>query len=63
MSLTGKKILINDIQYHVYDEGDSDRVVLLLHGMPDTSSMWAHQANALVGLQGCRAGYAGLRGD
>lgn len=48
MSLPGKKILINDINYHVYDEGDSDQVVLLLHGMPDTSGMWSHQAAALV---------------
>lgn len=48
MSLPGKKILINGMNYHVYDEGDSDQVVLLLHGMPDTSRMWAHQAAGLV---------------
>jgi pimeloyl-ACP methyl ester carboxylesterase len=58
MSLPGKKILINDIHYHVYDEGDSDRVVLLLHGMPDTSGMWAHQAKTLL-----QAGYRVIAPD
>lgn len=48
MSLPGKKILIDDVHYHVYDEGDGDQVVLLLHGMPDTTSLWSHQASALV---------------
>ena len=48
MSLPGKKIQINDVNYHVYDEGDSEQVVLLLHGQPDTSGMWEHQAAALV---------------
>jgi len=48
MSLPGKKILIGDTHYHVYDEGDGDQAVLLLHGMPDTSSLWSHQASALV---------------
>lgn len=48
MSLPGTKIKINDVNYHVYDEGDSDQVVVLLHGQPDTSGMWEHQANALV---------------
>lgn len=48
MSLPGKKIQINDVNYHVYDEGDSDQVVVLLHGQPDTSGMWKHQATALV---------------
>lgn len=58
MSLPGKKILINDVHYHVYDEGDSEQVVLLLHGMPDTSGMWAHQANALI-----KAGYRVIAPD
>ena len=49
MSLPGKKIQINEVNYHVYDEGDSDQVVILLHGQPDTSGMWEHQATALVG--------------
>jgi len=48
MSLPGTKIRVNDVDYHVYDEGVGERVVLLLHGMPDTSALWAHQAKSLV---------------
>ena len=52
MSLPGKTREINGINYHVYDEGDSDHCVLMLHGMPDTSSIWKDQADALL-----KAGY------
>lgn len=48
MSLPGKKVEINGINYHVSDQGDGDRVVLLLHGMPDTSSMWKYLAPELL---------------
>jgi pimeloyl-ACP methyl ester carboxylesterase len=48
MSLQGQKIEINGIQYHVSDQGSGDRVVLLLHGMPDTSSVWKHQVLELL---------------
>ena len=48
MSLPGKKHLINGVNYHIHDEGSGDRGVFLLHGMPDTSSMWAHQAESLI---------------
>jgi pimeloyl-ACP methyl ester carboxylesterase len=47
-SLPGRKIEVNGVRYHVADHGDGDRVVLLLHGMPDTSSSWRHQVEALV---------------
>lgn len=48
MSLPGKKIAVNGVNYHVFDQGDSDRVVMLLHGMPDTSDVWRHQVPALL---------------
>jgi len=36
MSLSpGKKIKVNDINYYVYDEGDGDKVALLVHGWPE----------------------------
>jgi pimeloyl-ACP methyl ester carboxylesterase len=48
MSLAGRKVEINGIHYHVSDQGQSDRAVILLHGMPDTSSMWRYQVEALL---------------
>ena len=48
MSLPGSHIAINGINYHVSDQGESEKVVLLLHGMPDTSSLWRHQVPALL---------------
>jgi pimeloyl-ACP methyl ester carboxylesterase len=48
MSLSpGKKIKVNDINYYVYDEGDGDKVALLIHGWPDQSDVWAGQIEAL----------------
>lgn len=52
MSLPGKKVEINGINYHVSDQGEGEKVVLLLHGMPDTSSVWKYLAPELL-----RAGY------
>ncbi|MBK5356572.1 alpha/beta hydrolase [Pseudomonas sp. TH41] len=51
-SVPGKKIELNGVHYHVADQGSGDKVVLLLHGMPDTSNVWDHQIPALV-----QAGY------
>lgn len=48
MSLPGKKTEINGVQYHISDQGSGEQSVLLLHGMPDSSLMWKHQADALV---------------
>ncbi len=48
MSLPGKKVEINGVNYHVSDQGEGDRVVLLLHGMPDTSSLWRHLVPELL---------------
>lgn len=48
MSIPGKKLLVNGVNYHVSDQGLSDKVALLLHGMPDTSSMWRHTAKTLL---------------
>lgn len=45
---------------HVVDEG-AGRPVLLLHGFPDSSALWRHQAPALVGA-GFRAIAPDLRG-
>ncbi|WP_161599692.1 alpha/beta fold hydrolase [Pseudomonas arsenicoxydans] len=51
-SVPGKKIELNGVRYHVGDQGTGDKVVLLLHGMPDSSSAWDYQVPALV-----QAGY------
>ncbi len=48
MSLPGKKVEINGVNYHYYDEGQGDRTALLVHGMPDTSSIWKELAAMLV---------------
>ena len=48
VSIPGHKIVLNGVSYHVGDQGKGDRVVLLLHGMPDTSAVWRHQVKALV---------------
>lgn len=47
-SIPGKSLQINGVTYHVGDQGKGDKVVLLLHGMPDTSRVWHHQVRALV---------------
>lgn len=47
-SIPGYKVAINGVNYHVGDQGQGEKVVVLLHGMPDTSGAWAHQVKALV---------------
>ena len=47
-SVPGRKVLINGVNYHVGEQGRGDKVVLLLHGMPDTSGIWRYQIPALV---------------
>lgn len=54
----GKTFAIDGVGYHVLDEGDGDRAVMLLHGMPDTSGVWRHQIPALRG-----AGYRVIAPD
>src|SRR3546814_19886205 len=49
-SLAGRTIRLNGVNYHVGDMGRGDKVVLLLHGMPDTSVVWRLQAAAPVRL-------------
>jgi len=62
MSLPGKRIAVNGIQLHVVDEGRRDGPpVLLLHGFPDSSSLWRHQLPALVD-EGYRVIAPDLRG-
>ncbi len=51
-SVPGRNIVINGMNYHVGEQGAGDKVVVLLHGMPDTSSVWRFQIPALV-----QAGY------
>ncbi len=48
MSLPGEKLLVNGVHYHISDQGQGDQVVFMLHGMPDTSELWRHQADTLV---------------
>lgn len=52
MSLAGKRVEVNGVTYHVSDQGQGEKTVLLLHGMPDTSSVWRHLVPELL-----RAGY------
>jgi pimeloyl-ACP methyl ester carboxylesterase len=47
-SVPGRKISINGVNYHIGEQGAGDKVVVLLHGMPDTSSVWRYQVPALV---------------
>jgi pimeloyl-ACP methyl ester carboxylesterase len=42
-----RRVEANGIQYSLIDEGEGPPV-LLLHGFPDTSSLWRHQIPALV---------------
>lgn len=46
--MNNARYLINGVHYHVKTHGEGERTVLLLHGMPDTSEVWAHQVAALV---------------
>lgn len=47
-SVPGRKMKLNEVNYHVGEQGSGDKIVLLLHGMPDTSSTWDYQVPALV---------------
>ena len=47
MSLPGKQIETNGLRFHVAEEGTGP-AVLLLHGFPDSSSLWRYQIPALV---------------
>ncbi len=55
-----RQIEANGIQYSLIDEGEGPPV-LLLHGFPDTASLWRHQIPALVAA-GFRAVAPDLRG-
>jgi pimeloyl-ACP methyl ester carboxylesterase len=57
MSLPGGKIEVNGLSLHVADQG-SGPAVLLLHGFPDSSSLWRKQVPALV-----EAGYRAVTPD
>jgi pimeloyl-ACP methyl ester carboxylesterase len=60
MGFQTRRIEANGISYHLIDAG-SGPAVLLLHGFPDTSSLWRAQIPALVGA-GFRAIAPDLRG-
>ena len=47
MSLPGRLLEVNGIRLHVHEQG-TGMPVLLLHGFPDSSSLWRHQVPALV---------------
>ncbi|HEV2239143.1 MAG TPA: alpha/beta hydrolase [Ktedonobacterales bacterium] len=53
-------ITANGLRFHVVDEG-AGAPVILLHGFPDTSSVWRHQIPALTAI-GLRAIAPDLRG-
>lgn len=55
-----RQVEANGIQYSLIDEGEGSPV-LLLHGFPDTASLWRHQIPALVAA-GFRAVVPDLRG-
>ena len=52
MSLPGKTMKIGGYNYHVSDQGEGDKIAMLVHGMPDDGSCWKYQAPALL-----KAGY------
>lgn len=54
------ELTINSLRFHITDEGKGAPVVLL-HGFPDTSSVWRHQIPALVAA-GFRVIVPDLRG-
>jgi len=55
-----RRVKANEIEHFLIDEGEG-QPVLLLHGFPDTSSLWRHQIPALVDA-GFRAVAPDLRG-
>src|SRR5229473_1446010 len=61
MGFHTRRIEANGISYHLIDEGGQGPAVLLLHGFPDTSSLWRGQIPALVAA-GFRAIVPDLRG-
>ena len=61
MGFQTRRIEANGIAYHLIDEGGQGPAVLLLHGFPDTSSLWRGQIPALVAA-GFRAIVPDLRG-
>jgi pimeloyl-ACP methyl ester carboxylesterase len=59
MSLPGRLVEVNGVRLHVSEHGPaSGEPVLLLHGFPDSSSLWRHQVPALV-----KAGYRVIAPD
>lgn len=58
MTSTKKKVEINGVHYNVSDQGESNRAVILLHGMPDTSNVWKKQVSPLL-----NAGYRVIAPD
>ena len=49
MSLPGRLVNVNGVRLHVAEDGPgSGTPVLLLHGFPDSSSLWRHQVPALA---------------
>ncbi len=46
--MADRTIELNGINYHLIDRGESERVILLLHGMPDTAQVWRHQFAPLL---------------
>jgi len=61
MGFHTRRIEAYGISYHLIDEGGQGPAVLLLHGFPDTSSLWRGQIPALVAA-GFRAIAPDLRG-
>lgn len=57
MSVPGMRIAVDEVSVNVHIRGDGPPV-LLLHGFPDTSTVWRHQVPALAG-----AGYHVLAPD
>ena len=57
-SLPGRQVEVNGVRYHVGEQGSGEKLVLLLHGMPDTSGVWWQQVGPLVG-----AGYRVIAPD
>lgn len=46
MKRAGRYMKVNDLNFHVVDEG-AGTPVLLLHGFPDSSYLWRNQIPAL----------------
>ena len=47
MSIQGRKIDIGDMSFNVLIDGEGPDV-LLVHGFPDSNSVWRHQIPVLV---------------